>query len=127
MSLIFETICSILILVGTAFIFLSAVGLVKMPDLYMRTSVTTKSSTLGLGLVLLGTAMFFAEVSVIARAVLIILFVFMTAPVASHMIGRASFLDGVPLWSGTKINHLEGKYCLKEHYLKSPDEVDCNE
>lgn len=122
MSLIIEIISGVLILLGTIFIFLSAVGLVKMPDLYMRTSVTTKAATLGLGLVLFGTAVFFGDISVYARTVLLIIFVFMTAPIGSHMIGRASFLDGVPLWKGTKVNDLEGRYMTKEKYLKSSDD-----
>jgi len=123
MSNILDIISGIILLIGSIFIFLSAVGLLKMPDLYMRTSVVTKSATLGVGLVLLGTAVFFHEVGVYARAVLIIIFVYMTAPVASHIIGRAAFFDKVPLWKGTHINQLSGKYNLEENYLKSPDET----
>ena len=125
MSMLLEILCGSFILIGTLFIFLSAIGLLKMPDLYMRTSVTTKSATLGVGMVLFGTAFFFGSVEVYARAILIIIFVYMTAPVASHMIARASFLDNVPIWSGTKVNHLEGKYCLKDKHLRNGNDDDC--
>ncbi len=124
MSSIIDIVSGTILLIGSIFIFLSAAGLLKMPDFYMRTSVVTKSATLGVGLVLLGTSVFFHEVGVYARAALIIIFVYMTAPVASHIIGRAAFLDKVPLWKGTQFNHLEGKYSLDENYLKSPDEAE---
>lgn len=109
----------ILISSGAVLILISAVGLLRMPDLYMRMSATTKAATLGVGLVLLGTAIHFMEVGVISRAVIIITFLTLTAPVAAHMIGRAAYFDGVPLWKGTKIDELKNKYDEETHELSS--------
>ncbi|MCX8055719.1 MAG: monovalent cation/H(+) antiporter subunit G [Ignavibacteria bacterium] len=119
MNIVLEIIAGILIVSGSIFIFLTAVGLVKMPDLYTRVSVTTKASTLGVGLVIVGTAVFFHDLAVYARSILIVIFVFMTSPVSSHMIGRAGYLDGAALWEKTKANHLEGQYDLKNKSLKN--------
>jgi len=50
-----EILSGVFILAGTIFILLSALGIIRMPDLYTRMSATTKASTLGIGLVLTGT------------------------------------------------------------------------
>jgi len=108
----------ILIILGSLFILLSAIGILKMPDLYTRMSATTKASTLGVGLVLLGTAVFYQNVGITVRVITIISFLFLTAPVAAHIIGKAAYFDKVPLWEKTKINELEGKYDENNHELK---------
>lgn len=114
-----DIIGSIFIVVGSVFIFISSVGLLRMPDLYMRMSATTKAATLGVGFVLLGTAIHFWEVGVLSRAIVIISFLFITAPIAAHMIGRAAYFDGVPLWKGTERDDLKGKYDQGTHELKN--------
>ena len=109
----------ILITLGTLFVLLSAIGLVRMPDTYMRISVNTKAATLGVGLILVGTAVFFNDISTTSRALVIILFVFLTAPVSAHLIGRASYFMGVKLWKGSVMDDLRGKYQRNSHVLKS--------
>ena len=106
-----------LILIGTTFIVISAIGVVRMPDLYLRMSSSTKSSTLGIGLILLAIAIYFAELGIATRAVATIIFLFLTAPVSAHMIGRAGYSKGVPLWSGTRYDQLKGKYDQRTHAL----------
>ena len=113
-----EIISGIVILIGAFFILISAIGLIRMPDLFTRMSATTKASTLGVGLVLLGTALFWQDIGISARAIIIVSFLFLTAPVAAHIIGRAAYFDKVPLWDKTKIDELKGKYDEKTHDLK---------
>ena len=88
----------------------TAIGLLRLPDIYMRMHAVTKAGTLGVGLVLLAVAVFFGELGVVTRALAAIAFVLLTAPVSAHMIGRAAYLDDVPLWQGTLIDELQGKY-----------------
>lgn len=114
-----EIISVVFIVIGSLFIFLSAVGLLRMPDLFMRMSATTKASTLGVGFVLLGTAIHFWDVGIISRAIIIISFLLLTAPIAAHMIGRAAYFNNVPLWKGTIRDDLKGKYDKDTHELKS--------
>jgi len=96
--------------VGTLFILLAAVGIVRMPDLYLRISVTTKAATLGIGLVLAAAAFYFNDFSVTSRVLAIILFLLLTAPVGAHMIGRASYFIGTPLWKKSVEDDLKGQY-----------------
>lgn len=93
-----EIISGVFILAGTIFILLSALGIIRMPDLYTRMSATTKASTLGIGLVLTGTVLFWQDAAITFRAAAIIIFLFLTAPVAAHIIGREAWYRGVKLW-----------------------------
>ncbi|MDO5609013.1 MAG: monovalent cation/H(+) antiporter subunit G [Capnocytophaga sp.] len=95
---------------GTIFIFLAAVGLIRMPDTYLRVSVTTKAATLGVGLILMAAAVFFSDNSVTMRVIAIILFIMITAPVSAHLICRASYLMGVKMWDKSVEDDLHGKY-----------------
>ena len=104
---------------GALFIFLAAIGVVRMPDLYLRISVTTKAATLGIGLVLLAAAIYFNDLSITTRVLAIILFMLLTAPVGAHMIGRASYFTGVKLWEKSVFDDLKGKYHPKSHKLSS--------
>ena len=106
-----EFISLVLLLAGTAFIIISALGVVRMPDLYLRMSASTKSSTLGVGLVLLSAAVYFHEdFGEASRAVAIVFFLLLTAPVSAHLIGRAAYHTGTPLWDKTRYDDLKDKF-----------------
>src|SRR5690554_156598 len=100
----------ILSAIGAIFILLASIGLVRMPDIYLRISVTTKAATLGVGLMLVSAGMFFNEASLISRVIAIICFLLLTAPVAAHMIGRTAYYTGTKLWDESIIDDLKGKY-----------------
>jgi multicomponent Na+:H+ antiporter subunit G len=85
---------------------LAAVGLVRLPDLYTRMSATSKAATLGASLVLLGAALHFGTAAAAGRALVIVAFLFLTAPIAAHAIGRAGYRRGSPLWTGTIADEL---------------------
>lgn len=109
----------IVVSIGTFVILLAAIGFVRMPDLYLRLSVTTKAATLGVGLTLLGLVLFFMEIGITTRAIAIIVFLFLTVPISGHIIGRAGYFAGDAVWKKTKIDELEGMYDPKTHKLKS--------
>ena len=96
-----------LMVIGAALILLAAVGVVRMPDLYSRMQSATKASTLGVGCTMLAVAVDFADLGITTRVVLIVAFVFLTAPVSAQMIGRAAYYVGVPLWKGTTLDELQ--------------------
>lgn len=108
-----------LMTVGAVFMLFASLGILRMPDLFMRLSSCTKAATLGVASTLLATAVFFDEVGISFRIVAIILFVFLTAPVASHMIGRAAYFVGTPMWVGTVVNELRGRYDREHNTLSS--------
>jgi multicomponent Na+:H+ antiporter subunit G len=118
--MIIEILSLILLLTGTAFIMISALGVVRMPDLYLRMSASTKSSTLGVGLILLSTATYYYhDLGVFSRAIAIMIFLLLTAPVSAHMIGRAAYHTGVPLWHKTRYDDLYGKFDPKKQEVNS--------
>lgn len=94
-----EVIAAVLILVGTIFSFLSAVGLIRLPDVYTRSHAASKSSTLGVLCTLLGALLYFwiTDGYFSIRLILGIFFVFLTAPVAAHLICRAAYRSNVEL------------------------------
>lgn len=110
---------TILASLGTLFILLAAVGVLKMPDIYLRISVTTKAATLGIGLILIAAAFHFQEMSITTRVLAIILFMLLTAPVGAHMIGRASYFTKIKLWEKSKYDDLKDQYDPKTHELSS--------
>jgi multicomponent Na+:H+ antiporter subunit G len=119
-----EWIIAILATFGAIFILLAAVGLLRMPDLYLRISVTTKAATLGVGLVLIAAAIYFNEMAVTSRVLAIILFVILTAPVGAHLIGRAAYFIGIPLWKKSVMDQLKGMYQKRTHKLMSEAEAE---
>jgi multicomponent Na+:H+ antiporter subunit G len=96
-----EGFSAFLMVVGIVFMGIAALGIVRMPDLFLRTSVTSKASTLGISCMLLAVAVYFNDLSVTSRALATIAFMLLTAPVAAHVLGRAGYRMGVPLWKGT--------------------------
>lgn len=105
-----EFLIAALLVVGALFILLAAIGLVRMPDLYTRMSCSTKAATLGVAASVAGAALHFGDVGIAARAGAGAVFVLVTAPVAAQVIGRAAYLVGVPLWSGTIVDQLRDRY-----------------
>lgn len=102
-SEISELIIGILILIGALFSLLGALGIVRLPDFYTRSHAATKTATMGVICILLGTFLFFWLVlnQVNILPLLGIVFVFVTAPVGGHLIGRAAYRTNIPLWEKT--------------------------
>jgi multicomponent Na+:H+ antiporter subunit G len=94
-----EFIGALLILTGGIASVISAFGLIRLPDVYTRSHAATKSSTLAVLLTLLGTFLYFLFTEQIfsVRLLLGIVFVFLTAPVAGHLIVRAAYRSRVKL------------------------------
>ena len=108
--------CALMTL-GALLAVLAGLGLLRMPDLYTRMSATSKASTLGAALLALGAALVFGTEPSAARAVALVAFLMLTAPVAAHRIGRAGYLSGVRPWRGTQPDELSGRYDLERGTL----------
>jgi multicomponent Na+:H+ antiporter subunit G len=104
-----ELLSALLLVTGGAFMLLAGVGVVRMPDLFMRMQAATKAATLGVGCMLFAVAVHFGDLALITRCLLVTGFVFLTAPVAAHVIARAAYSVGVPLWEGTLCDELRGR------------------
>lgn len=104
-----EGITAILMLIGGMCMFLAALGMIRMPDLFTRMHMATQAATLGVGSVLAAVVVYFGHLGVTTQAVLIVAFSFLTTPVAAHMIGHASYFVGnEPLWEGTIRDEVHG-------------------
>lgn len=96
----------------------AAIGLYRLPDVYLRMHAATKAGTLGAGLMLLAVGVHSQNLEVVTWVLMGIIFLMMTAPIGAHLLGRAAYLAGVEMWSQTKSDALAGKYDKKGEYLE---------
>ena len=112
-----EWIVAILMLLGAAFMLVASLGVLRMPDIFLRMSTTAKAATLGVGFLLLATTVYFQDTTVTSRAVATILFLFLTTPVAAHRLARAAYFVGAPLTEETFLDE------LGEHYNQQNEAI----
>ncbi|VEF49372.1 monovalent cation/H+ antiporter subunit G [Bacillus freudenreichii] len=98
-----EFIGAFLILIGSVISVISAMGIIRFPDVYTRAHAATKSTTLGVQLSLVGAFIYIwmTEHFISVRLILGILFVFITAPVSGHLIIRAAYRSKVKMTEDT--------------------------
>lgn len=114
-----EIIIMIMSTIGAIFILSTSLAMLRKPDVYLRISVTSKASTLGIGLSLISAAVFFNDYSVTTRVIATIIFVFLTVTIGGHMLARAAYFTKTPIWKGTTIDELSGQYDPETHELYS--------
>ncbi|MEW6120602.1 MAG: Na+/H+ antiporter subunit G [Pseudomonadota bacterium] len=87
-----DALLSLLILVGALFTFVGSLGLFRLRDFYTRLHGPTKATTLGVGCLLIASALFFSlrDGGVSLHEVLVTLFLFITAPVSAHLLAKAA-------------------------------------
>ena len=98
------------LLAGSFFVFVAALGLLRFSDVLLRMHAATKAGTLGAGLLLVAVALYFFDLAVATRAVAGIFFLLLTAPVAAHLVGRATYWSDTPLDPRTSPDELRGHY-----------------
>ncbi|HXH08215.1 MAG TPA: monovalent cation/H(+) antiporter subunit G [Alphaproteobacteria bacterium] len=119
LSLLIPFVAAVLLLIGASFLLLAGVGMLRIPDVFSRMQASTKASTLGVACILVAVAVHFHDWGITMRALAASVFFLLTAPVSAHLVGRASYFLGVPLWEGTVIDELRGRYDLRTHRLAS--------
>jgi len=97
-------------IIGALFILVGSLGIIRLPDLYMRVSASTKASTLGVGFSLFSLAIHFNDLGITSRSLATIAFITISAPVAAHMISRSAYIAGTPLWKRSVADELRGRY-----------------
>ncbi len=87
-----EMTLSVLILVGALFTFIGSLGLARLGDFYTRLHGPTKATTLGVGSLLIASALYFSTRGdgISLHEVLVALFLFITAPVSAHLLAKAA-------------------------------------
>lgn len=90
-----------LLALGVAFIAAAAVGLIRLPDLYQRTSAVAKAAALGVCLVLAGTLVRDPHPTTAVTLLIAIAAQLFTAPISGYAVGRAAYRSGAPLAPNT--------------------------
>ncbi|MDR9468117.1 Na+/H+ antiporter subunit G [Marinospirillum sp.] len=87
-----DLIAAVFILIGGVFILIGSIGLIRLPDFYMRLHAPTKATTLGLGSLLMASMLLFTSNNdyFSIHEILITLFLLITAPVSAHMMAKAA-------------------------------------
>jgi len=97
MRVALEIALSVSLVVGGLFALVGAIGLVRLPDFLMRLHAPTKSTTLGVGGMLAASMLYFiGSGRFVVHEVLIVLFLFVTAPVSALMLARAALRLRLP-------------------------------
>lgn len=92
MLFLLEAAVAAFIIIGAAFTLIGSLGLVRLPDFYLRTHGPTKATTLGVGGILIASVLFHSMSTghYSIHEVLITVFLFITAPVSAHMMVKAA-------------------------------------
>ncbi|MFB5945096.1 monovalent cation/H(+) antiporter subunit G [Albibacterium profundi] len=109
---------------GSIFILIASIGIVRMPDFFLRLSVTVKATTLGVGFILLSSVMYFGELPVTTKALAIVLFLFLTSPVGAQLIGRVAYFSGTKLWKNSVLDELNEKFDKEKNTIGSENSTD---
>ena len=107
-----EIIAYFFIIVGLSFDILGCIGLVRLPDVYNRLQASTKCVTLGTCGMMFGVFLLegFTEGGI--KAILIIVFLLLTAPTSAHALARAAYKSGIKLWDKSAVDYYKkaGEY-----------------
>ena len=112
----------IFLLMGSFSLFVAAIGLLRMPDVYNRVQTGTKASTLGAIMSFIGVGLLavdhWDETNWIGRVIVLIVFIFLTNPVSSHVLMRAAYAMKIPLSKITTVDKL--KEDIERKVLEEP-------
>lgn len=104
MAGIVEIVVSLCLLVGASFALIGSIGLIRLPDFYMRLHGPTKASTLGVGGMVMGSLIFFSSrgEGLSLHEILIAMFLFITAPISAHIVAKAALHLQLPAVERTR-------------------------
>jgi len=109
-----DLIGKIFIVLGVMFDFFGVLGLVRLPDVYNRLQAATKCVTFGSAGILFGVFILNGFTTLGFKALLGIVFIFITSPVAAHAISRAAHRNNIPTAEETVVDHYEEDKELKD-------------
>ncbi|WP_204668984.1 monovalent cation/H(+) antiporter subunit G [Gracilibacillus alcaliphilus] len=99
------------VIIGVFFAVVSAIGILRLKDVYSRAHASGKSATLGVIFIMLAVFIhFLSQGDLNAKILLAILFLFLTAPVASLFLARSAYRNGVKLAKNTVVDDLKKMY-----------------
>ena len=103
MSFALELVISFFLFSGACFALVGSIGLARLQDFFMRLHGPTKATTLGVGGMIIGSIIFFSSQGELSlHELLIALFLFITAPVSAHIVGKAALHMQLPCEERTR-------------------------
>ena len=100
-------ISAILAALGSFTMFVSAIGLLRLPDFHSRLSAVTKNSTLGVLLIIAAAVFYFNNIEVLLKGLGIMFFICLTSPTAAYVIAKAAIHINVPFWYKTNLKDFQ--------------------
>ncbi len=108
MPWILELVICILLLIGGAITLIGAIGMSRFPDFFTRLHGPAKTSTMGVGAALLASMLYFSfsNDTLSIKEVIVLMFLFITAPISAHMLAKAALHHKVKLTARSKNSQL---------------------
>jgi multicomponent Na+:H+ antiporter subunit G len=106
-----EIIGAIITLIGSLFLFLGSLGIIRMPDVYNRIQAGTKATTLGTMLSLVGLGIIHPDWY--GKIIVLVIFVLVSNPISSHVLAGAAYYKGIPMTKRSVIDKLNKNDELK--------------
>lgn len=121
-----EWIVSFLLISGSLFMLVAAIGVIRLPDVYMRMHAITKAASLGAILMLTAVFLWYPLWIVAVESLMVVLFIILTAPIGSHMIARVAHSMKVPMADNYLLDEYED-YKNKFPEVENQDQKQPNE
>ena len=97
-----EIIILVFLISGSLLIFIASIGILRLPDIYMRLHASTKATSLGVMLLLTGAMIYYPTFSVISKSLAVIVFLYLTIPVSANLLGKSALEMNAFQWTKGK-------------------------
>lgn len=107
-DLFFQLLICFFLLMGGIFCLGGSIGLIRFPDIYCKMQALSKPVTLGIANLVIAYILFlfYAKHELSMKGILAVAFLLLTVPIGSHMIAKASYRSGVPIWTESLMDQL---------------------
>lgn len=107
MTAVGNLLAALFVILGSLFALVASVGILRLPDFYTRVHAASKAGTVGSALALVALAIVSVQTAEVLRAIAAIVFFFLTAPIAAHLLGKAAYTAGYRMWSGSVLDEMK--------------------
>ncbi len=97
------------LIAGAGLCLVAAIGVLRLPDFFLRMHAATEAGVVGCGLILIGVGLAHPSFEMWIKIAVAISFLLITTPIAGHLLARAGYVAGMPLWNGTMQDALRGE------------------
>lgn len=124
-DLFFQLLICLFLLAGGIFCLGGSIGLIRFPDIYCKMQALSKPVTLGIANLVIAYILFlfYAKGDLSMKGILAVVFLLLTVPIGSHMIIKASYRSGVPIWTESLMDQLADAEDKTENKTKAKTEA----